>query len=97
MDFSRFQVDPDISVASRLDDLAKPGTLAPRDLLPGLHIPFVHPALNQTLDMSVNVVMPPGPPRTRVIFRSFVVDAWRLDKGAGAALDPLEMKTRPSS
>ena len=118
--------------------------------LEGLHIPFVHPALNQTLDMaayryelgtasvlqlalarhgqaafeppagsadhglrvaayywwlfpnlmfnvypwglSVNVVQPLGPARTRVLFRSFVADASLLGQGAGAALDPVEME-----
>lgn len=116
--------------------------------LEGLHIPFVHPALNQTLDMaayhyelgtasvlqlalarpgeaafeppagspdqgrrvaayywwlfpnlmfnvypwglSVNVVQPLGPARTRVLFRSFVADASLLGQGAGGALDPVE-------
>ena len=122
--------------------------------LEGLHIPFVHPALNQTLDMSayhyelgrasvlqlalarpdekgseaafeppasspehgrrvaayywwlfpnlmfnvypwglsVNVVMPLSPARTRVIFRSFVAEPALLGQGAGGALDPVEME-----
>ncbi len=118
--------------------------------LEGLHIPFVHPALNQTLDManyryelgsasvlqlalardgeavfeppagtqdhglrvaayywwlfpnlmfnvypwglSVNVVQPLGPSRTRVLFRSFVADTALLGQGAGGALDPVEME-----
>jgi choline monooxygenase len=118
--------------------------------LEGLHIPFVHPALNQALDMSnyryelgtasvlqlalardgetafepppghrdhglrvaawywwlwpnlmlnvypwglsVNLVMPLSPTRTRVIFRSFVADAALLGQGAGGALDPVEME-----
>ena len=122
--------------------------------LEGLHIPFVHPALNQTLDMSayhyelgrasvlqlalarpdekgseaafepptsspehgrrvaayywwlfpnlmfniypwglsVNVVMPLSPSRTRVIFRSFVAEPALLGQGAGGALDPVEME-----
>ena len=118
--------------------------------LEGLHIPFVHPALNQTLDManysyelgranvlqlalardheaafepppgspdhgrrvaayywwlfpnlmfnfypwglSVNVVQPLGPSRTRVLFHSFVADASQLGQGAGGALDPVEME-----
>lgn len=118
--------------------------------LEGLHIPFVHPALNQTLDManyryelgsasvlqlalardgeaafeppagtqdqglrvaayywwlfpnlmfnvypwglSVNVVQPLGPSRTRVVFRSFVADTTLLCQGAGGALDPVEME-----
>ena len=118
--------------------------------LEGLHIPFVHPGLNQALDMagysyelgtasvlqlalardgeiafeppptsvdhglrvaayygwlfpnlmfnvypwglSVNVVQPISPTRTRVLFRSFVADASLLGQGAGAALDPVEME-----
>ena len=118
--------------------------------LEGLHIPHVHPALNQTLDMhtyryelgtasvlqlalaeageaafapppgtpdhgqrvaayyvwlfpnlmfniypwglSVNVVQPQSPTRTRVLFRSFVADAALLGQGAGGALDPVEME-----
>ena len=118
--------------------------------LEGLHIPFVHPGLNQTLDMghyryelgqtsvlqlalarvgeaafepppgsadhgqrvaayywwlfpnlmfnfypwglSVNVVQPLTPTRTRVIFRSYVADASLLGQGAGGALDPVEME-----
>jgi choline monooxygenase len=121
--------------------------------LEGLHIPFVHPALNQQLDMqhyhyelgrasvlqlalarpddtgdavfepppghvdhgrrvaayywwlfpnlmfnvypwglSVNVVQPLSPGRTRVIFRSFVADASRLLQGAGGALDVVELE-----
>jgi choline monooxygenase len=118
--------------------------------LEGLHIPFVHPALNQALDManyryelgtasvlqlalaragesafepppghpdhglrvaawywwlwpnlmlnvypwglSVNLVMPLSPTRTRVIFRSFVADPALLGQGAGGALDPVEME-----
>ena len=42
--------------------------------------------------LSVNVVMPLGPARTRVIFRSFVADAALLGQGAGGALDPVEME-----
>jgi choline monooxygenase len=118
--------------------------------LEGLHIPFVHPDLNQALDMSqyryelgtasvlqlalaregeaaftpppgspdhglrvaayywwlfpnlmfnvypwglsVNVVQPLGPARTRVLFRSFVANASLLGQGAGGALDPVEME-----
>jgi choline monooxygenase len=118
--------------------------------LEGLHIPFVHPALNRTLDMagyryelgqasvlqlatarddeaafappagspehgqriaayywwlfpnlmfnvypwglSVNLVLPLSPTRTRVLFRSFVADATRLGQGAGGALDPVELE-----
>ena len=118
--------------------------------LEGLHIPHVHPGLNQSLDMqnyryelgtasvlqlalakageaafapppgtpdhgqrvaayylwlfpnlmfniypwglSVNVVQPLSPTRTRVLFRSFVADAALLGQGAGGALDPVEME-----
>ena len=118
--------------------------------LEGLHIPFLHPALNQTLDMaryeyelgryailqlaearegdaafeppagspdhgrriaayywwvfpnlmlnfypwglSLNVVQPLAPDRTRVRFRGWVHDAARLGSGAGAALDQVEME-----
>jgi choline monooxygenase len=122
--------------------------------LEGLHIPFVHPGLNATLDMagyryetwpggvwqiararegepafepprcppagspeqgeriaayyawlfpnlmlnvypwglSVNVVEPLGPARTRVRFRSFVADPAQLGSGAGGALDTVELE-----
>lgn len=118
--------------------------------LEGLHIPYVHPALAQTIDMaayryelgrasvlqlalardgeaafapppgspehglrvaayywwlfpnlmlnvypwglSVNVVVPLAPARTRVLFRSFVADAALLGAGAGGALDTVEME-----
>jgi choline monooxygenase len=42
--------------------------------------------------LSVNVVMPLAPDRTRVLFRSFVRDASRLASGAGGALDSVEME-----
>ena len=116
--------------------------------LEGLHIPFVHPGLNETLalggyrselnrgsvlqlapaspgqpafstpagaaddsqriaayywwlfpnlmlnfypwGLSVNIVEPLGPARTRVLFRSFVADPALLDAGAGGALDRVE-------
>jgi choline monooxygenase len=118
--------------------------------LEGLHIPFVHPGLSQTLDMgayhyemgrasvlqlalarageaafepppgspehgqrvaayywwlfpnlmlnfypwglSVNLVLPLSPSRTRVLFRSYVHDTAMLGQGAGGALDPVEME-----
>ena len=118
--------------------------------LEGLHIPFVHPALNATLDMaqydylcwpggvlqraearpgeaafepppghpdegrriaawyfwlfpnlmlnvypwglSVNRVLPLGPARTCVQFRSYVANAALLDTGDGAALHQVEME-----
>ena len=42
--------------------------------------------------LSVNVVQPLAPGRTRVLFRSFVRDASLLSLGAGGALDPVEME-----
>lgn len=42
--------------------------------------------------LSLNLVLPLGPTRTRVLFRSFVADASRLAGGAGGALDPVEME-----
>jgi choline monooxygenase len=118
--------------------------------LEGLHIPFVHPGLTQTLNLlnygyeifryanlqlaqaaegeacfdlpigspdhgqriaayywwvfpnlmlnfypwglSLNLVQPLGPARTRVLFRSFVANPALLGSGAGGALDPVEME-----
>jgi choline monooxygenase len=118
--------------------------------LEGLHIPFLHPGLTQTLDLSayryetfghanlqlalardgeaaftpppgsadhgrriaayywwlfpnlmlnfypwglsLNLVQPLGPARTRVSFRAFVADAALLGTGAGGALDAVEME-----
>lgn len=40
--------------------------------------------------LSVNLVVPEAPDRTRVLFRSYVGDASRLGQGAGAALDTVE-------
>lgn len=42
--------------------------------------------------LSVNLVQPLGPSRTRVAFRSFVGNAALLAQGAGGALDPVEME-----
>lgn len=42
--------------------------------------------------LSVNLVLPLAPSRTRVIFRSYVGDASKLASGAGGALDPVEME-----
>lgn len=42
--------------------------------------------------LSLNVVEPLGPARTRVLFRSYVADASRLDAGAGGALDEVELQ-----
>jgi choline monooxygenase len=118
--------------------------------LEGLHIPFLHPALARTLDLSgyryqlgqwanlqlagaredeaafapppqapdhgqriaayywwvfpnlmlnfypwglsLDLVQPLAPARTRVLFRSFVADPALLGRGAGGALDPVEME-----
>jgi choline monooxygenase len=40
--------------------------------------------------LSLNLVQPQGIDRTRVLFRSFVSDAAKLETGAGAALDRVE-------
>jgi choline monooxygenase len=40
--------------------------------------------------ISVNVVKPLGPSRTRVSFSSYVLDASLVERGAGAALDRVE-------
>jgi choline monooxygenase len=42
--------------------------------------------------LSVNLVLPLSPARTRVVFRSHVRDASLLGAGAGGALDPVEME-----
>ena len=42
--------------------------------------------------LSVNLVLPLTPSRTRVVFRSYVGDASKLASGAGGALDPVEME-----
>jgi phenylpropionate dioxygenase-like ring-hydroxylating dioxygenase large terminal subunit len=42
--------------------------------------------------LSVNVVVPLAPARTKVLFRSFVGDASLIGSGAGGALDPVEME-----
>jgi choline monooxygenase len=42
--------------------------------------------------VSLNVVLPLGPTRTRVIFRSYVSDESKLDEGAGSALHRVEME-----
>ncbi len=118
--------------------------------LEGLHIPFLHPGLTQTLELSdyayalgrfanlqlgiaregepafapppghpdhglrvaayywwvfpnlmlnfypwglsINRVEPLSPTRTRVVFEGFVADATLLGRGAGGALDPVEME-----
>ena len=40
--------------------------------------------------LSLNLVQPLAPDRTRVAFLSYVWDASQLDRGAGAALDRVE-------
>ena len=42
--------------------------------------------------LSMNLVQPLGPARTRVLFRSYVADAARLGQGAGGALDEVELQ-----
>ena len=42
--------------------------------------------------ISLNVVQPLGPTRTRVLFRSYVSDPTKLDQGAGADLHRVEME-----
>lgn len=42
--------------------------------------------------LSLNIIHPQGPSRTRISFRSFVWDRSRLDQGAGAGLDQVEME-----
>jgi choline monooxygenase len=42
--------------------------------------------------LSINVVQPEASERTRVAFRSYVGDASKLDTGAGAGLDRVEME-----
>jgi choline monooxygenase len=147
LDVAAFAADPS---RSREFEFDAHWALYVENYLEGLHIPFVHPALNRALDMrgyryelgpasvlqlataragdaafepppgtpehgqriaayywwlfpnlmlnfypwglSVNVVQPLGPARTRVIFRSFVADAALLGQGAGAALDAVELE-----
>ena len=42
--------------------------------------------------LSLNLVLPLGPARTRVAFRAYVHDARALDRGAGGGLDQVEME-----
>ncbi len=147
LDWGRFTADP--SRDSRWEFDAH-WALYVENYLEGLHIPFVHPALNQALVMdgyryefgrasvwqiadaregepafepppghpdhgrriaawylwlfpnlmlnfypwglSVNIVQPLGPARTRVLFRSYVADPALLGAGAGGALDTVELE-----
>ncbi len=42
--------------------------------------------------LSLNLIQPQAPNRTRISFRSFVWDAAKLEQGAGAGLDTVEME-----
>ena len=42
--------------------------------------------------LSLNHVQPIGPAKTRVVFAGFIADASRLGRGAGGALDAVEME-----
>jgi choline monooxygenase len=142
-----FRHDPS---RDRRFDIAAHWALYVENYLEGLHIPFIHPALNQVLSfdgyqyelqryanlqfararegepafelppgspdfgervaayyywvfpnlmlnfypwgLSVNVVQPQGPDRTRVLFRSYVWDSGKLADGAGGDLDQVEME-----
>lgn len=42
--------------------------------------------------LSLNLVQPLAPGRTRVLFRSYVADPSQLGRGAGGALDPVELE-----
>jgi choline monooxygenase len=147
MPLAEFRHDPS---RDRSFDIAAHWALYVENYLEGLHIPFIHPALNQVLSLagytselhryanlqfarardgeaafdlppsspdhgervaayyywvfpnlmlnfypwglSVNVVQPQGMARTRVLFRAYVWDAGKLDGGAGAGLDQVEME-----
>ncbi|MFY9511831.1 MAG: aromatic ring-hydroxylating dioxygenase subunit alpha [Rubrivivax sp.] len=147
LDLRNYRADPSRSRSFEFD---AHWALYVENYLEGLHIPFLHPGLNQVLDMdgyryeqaawanlqlararddeaaftpppgspehgqriaayywwlfpnlmlnfypwglSLNLVQPLGPARTRVLFRSFVADASLLGQGAGGALDPVEME-----
>jgi len=145
--FDAFRHDPS---RDRDFEIAGHWALYVENYLEGLHIPFLHPGLNQVLAMdryeyhlgrygslqlaeardgdaafelspsspdhgrriaayywwvfpnlmlnfypwglSLNLVQPLAPDRTRVSFRGYVLDADRLGSGAGAALDQVEME-----
>jgi len=147
LDIASFGHDP---TRSRRFEFDAHWALYVENYLEGLHIPFLHPGLTKTLDLSgyryelgryanlqigiaradepafapppgcrehgeriaayywwlfpnlmlnfypwglsVNVVVPLAPTRTRVVFESFVADPSLLGAGAGGALDPVEME-----
>jgi choline monooxygenase len=147
LDVRRWQPDPSRARSFEFD---AHWALYVENYLEGLHIPFLHPGLTQTLDLggysyeqgrwcnlqlalarddepafeppagspehgrriaayywwvfpnlmlnfypwglSVNQVLPLGPAKTRVVFASYVADAALLGRGAGGALDPVEME-----
>jgi len=147
LDVERWQPDPS---RARCFEFDAHWALYVENYLEGLHIPFLHPGLAQTLDLdgyryeqgrwcnlqlararpgepafeppagspehgqriaayywwvfpnlmlnfypwglSLNLVLPLGPARTRVVFASYVSDPSLLHRGAGGALDPVEME-----
>src|SRR5262249_54571238 len=143
LDIGNWQADASLSREFTFD---AHWALYVENYLEGLHIPFVHPALTATLEMSgyhyrlgrasvlqlaqardgepafdalhegtrvaayywwlfpnlmfnvypwglsVNLVQPLSISRTRVLFRGFVADVARLGRGAGGALDQVEIE-----
>jgi choline monooxygenase len=147
LDVARWQPDPSRARSFEFD---AHWALYVENYLEGLHIPFLHPGLTQTLELraytyelgrwcnlqlararadepafepppgspehgeriaayywwvfpnlmlnfypwglSLNQVLPLGPAKTRVVFASYVADPALLGRGAGGALDPVEME-----
>lgn len=147
LDVERWRPDP---TRARSFEFDAHWALYVENYLEGLHIPFLHPGLTQTLDLggysyeqgrwctlqlatagagepafeppagapehgqriaayywwvfpnlmlnfypwglSLNQVLPLGPARTRVVFAGYVRDPSLLGRGAGAALDAVEME-----
>lgn len=147
LDVASWQPDP---ARARSFEFDAHWALYVENYLEGLHIPFLHPGLAQTLDLrgyhyeqgrwcnlqlaqagpgepafepppgspehgqriaayywwvfpnlmlnfypwglSLNQVLPLAPAKTRVVFASYVRDASLLGRGAGGALDPVEME-----
>lgn len=147
LDVARWQPDPSRARSFVFD---AHWALYVENYLEGLHIPFLHPGLTQTLDLdgyryeqgrwcslqlararagepafeppsgapehgqriaayywwvfpnlmlnfypwglSLNQVQPLGPAKTRVVFASHVADPSLLGRGAGGALDPVEIE-----